>query len=122
MPSPFVEAHRFMGVFADPAAVALADSGRVDAETAAKLRQRPAYTRHVSLWFSDGTFFDIQDTPKTGQYLVLDAQPDGSRKVCKIGDWIVKMPSGKFDVMSDELYRAAGGTDDVPVKPPAPWS
>lgn len=111
MSSPFKEAHRFKGVFADPAKVEMANSPDIDAETAAKLRRRPALTRDQSMHFaSTGDFLDVQEDD-SGQYLVLESGPGGRRPRAYVGDWVVLMPSGKYQIFSHEDYLAMGGTE-----------
>lgn len=111
MSSPFKEAHQFKGVFPDPTLVEAANRPGVDAVTAAKLREKPALTRAVSLHFtSTDTYFDVQED-ESGQYLVLEPTTGGRRPRAYTGDWIVLMPSGKFQVFSNEDYLAMGGTE-----------
>jgi hypothetical protein len=104
-----VEAHQFKGVFADPLLVEAANRPGISPEVAAALRARPPLTREVSMHFSDGVFFDIQED-ESGQYIVIDRQPGGSPTRppwprCNVGDWVVKMDDGKFSVMTDQVYQ-----------------
>jgi hypothetical protein len=107
--SPFKEAHQFKGVHPDPALVEASNRPGIDAETAAKLRRQPALDRSVSMHFSDGTFFDVQEDD-SGQYLVMAEGPGRVRERCYEGDWVVQMPSGKFKVLSNTDYLDMGGT------------
>ncbi len=106
----FVEAHQFKGVHADPALVAAANRPGMDPQMAAKLRAIPAFTHEVSMKFSNGKEFAIQEDDG-GQYLVLDPER-GSRPRVSVGEWICLLPSGRYIKLMDEDYRAMGGTAD----------
>lgn len=108
MASPFIEAHQFKGVFADPAKVAESYAPGLSFEVQQHLRARPPLDGRVSMYFSDGTSFDVQED-RTGQYMVLAPTQSGTRPRCNVGDWIVKMPSGKFQTFTNEDYLALGG-------------
>jgi hypothetical protein len=104
----FTEAHQFKGVFADPGAVALADSGKFDAATAEKMRAVPPLDNKVSVKFADGATFDIQEDG-TGQYLVLPPGRGGLRHRVHVGDWICQIKDGSFVSLTDAQYRAITG-------------
>jgi hypothetical protein len=113
MASPFAEAHQFKGVPINQAMIDAANQPGIDANTAAQLRAqaKPAHTREWSMKFSDGKFFDVQEDD-SGQYLVLDREVGAQRVRCYVGSWIVKMPSGKYAVFSNEDYLAMGGAPE----------
>lgn len=111
MTSPFLEAHQFKGVFADPVKVRMSYEPGLSADVAAALRAPPPHDGRVSMYFSDGTAFDVQED-HSGQYLVLAPDEGRVRERCHVGEWIVKMPSGKFKVLTNEDYLALGGTPE----------
>jgi hypothetical protein len=108
MSGPFTEAHQFKGVFPPADDVARANRPGTPPELREALLKKPAFTQDVSLKFSDGTMFAIQEDD-AGQYLVLEPVR-GVRPRVNIGDWIVKMPNGSFMALTDDNYRAMGGT------------
>ena len=102
----FKEAHQFNGVFASPEAIAMADSGRFDAETSWKLRQPPPYDNKVSVKFEDGTMFDVQDNGRR-QYLTLPMEHASMCQHVLVGDWVCQLASsGRFIRLTNEEYTA----------------
>jgi hypothetical protein len=123
MSSPFVEAHQFKGVSPDPAKAEMANRelakprerrdppfNTLEGEDMLrKMLQPPPYDGNQSVYFKDGTSFDIQE--KQGrQYLVL---PRENKQVVhqhvNVGEWVCQLPSGKFIKLSDQDYRAMVG-------------
>lgn len=118
--SPFVEAHQFKGVTADPQRVAMSHQPGISPELAEELRRSPPLSRDVSVWFSDGIEFPIQTGDAGVQYLLLNAQDYPNRVRVYVGEWVCKLPSGRFIKLTDQEFRDMGGIESphVPAFPP----
>lgn len=92
-----VEAQQFKGVKPYP-------DGLSDAQKA--LIPPQPYDNTVSMKFSDGTMFDVQEDGD-GQYLVLSVK-DGRRRV-NVGDWIVRMGENFFIRLTDAEFESQYG-------------
>jgi len=121
MTSPFIEAQQFRGVWPDPAKLEVAQrelakpveqrdppfNSRDNEHLLLTMMRPPPFDGRVSLYFKDGTSFDIQEGSDGRQYIALPRESKATlHPQAHIGDWICQLPSGKFIKMSDEDYRA----------------
>lgn len=92
-----VEAQQFKGVKLYP-------DGLTDKQK--ELIPPQAFDNTVSMKFSDGTMFDVQQDGD-GQYLVLSVK-DGRRRV-NVGDWIVRIGEDSFVRLTDAEFKSQYG-------------
>lgn len=122
MSSPFKEAHQVQGVYPDPANLEMANRlmsqptrSQAESEMVARLRERPPFTGDVSMYFKDGTSFDMQEDQTGRQYMVLPRpNPSVLHPQVDVGSWICQMPDGRFIALSDTDYKAFGGEPEDP--------
>lgn len=92
-----VEAQQFKGVKPYPDGLTAAQQAAIPPQP---------YDNTVSMKFSDGTLFDVQEDDK-GQYLVLSVK-DGRVRV-NIGDWIVRLGPDSYIRLTDAQFKVQYG-------------
>lgn len=117
----FIEAQQFKGVAPDPAKVAMAQSELAKPremrdppfntpegeDLLRRMMDPPPFDGRVSMYFKDGTSFDVQADNRGRQYLVLPRENKTTlHQQVNVGEWVCQLPSGKFIKLSDEDYKA----------------
>lgn len=124
----FVEAHQFKGVESPGKNMTLPPG--LDPTTIQTLMALPPFTRAVSMHFSNGKYFDVQQDKNGTQYLVLDREQDvrgnfttSARVKVFIGEWIALMPDGSYMKLTDAQATSMGVQESpyVPAPPQTQW-